>query len=167
MASKFKRHRQDIEDEMEELSLTKNTDTTQNNNWPHFLIIESNDKNRPVTALSPFVLDKSFKACAGTVKTVKKLRSGVILVEVEKKQQSDNLLGLKSILDLSITVSPHRTLNTCRGVIRSYDLAQIEEDVLLQELSPQGVIDFKSISATRDGKRKRTNTAIVTFDSAT
>src|SRR4051812_21545822 len=165
MASKFKRHRQDIEDEME-LSLTKNRDTTQNNIWPRFLIIESNDQNRPVTALSPFVLDKSFKACIGTVKNVKKLRSGVILVEVEKRQQSDNLLGLKTILDLSISVSPHRTLNTSRGVIRSYDLAQIEEQVLLQELSPQGVIDFRPIFVTRDGMRKRTNTAIVTFDSA-
>jgi len=69
MASKFKRHRQDIDYDMEELSLTKNTGTIQNNNWPHFLVIESNDQNLQVTALSPFVLDKSFKACAGTVKT--------------------------------------------------------------------------------------------------
>jgi len=58
MASKFKRHRQEIEDEMEELSITNNTDSTQNNNWPHFLIIESNPpcgkgKNENIATAQP------------------------------------------------------------------------------------------------------------------
>jgi len=161
-----KRIREDNEDdspnekEFSELNL-------MNNNWPHFLVIESNDHSRPVTSLSPFVIDKSLKACAGTVKSVKKLRSGIILVEVNREAQSANLMAMNSILDLSVNVSAHRSMNTCKGVVRSYDLAQTSETELLSELSSQGVTHVQHIFVTRDGQKKRTNTLIMTFAQST
>src|SRR5206468_10122325 len=88
-----------------------------------------------VTSLSPFVIDKSLKACAGTIKSVKKLRAGILLVEVTCETQATNLLALKSILDLNVKVSAHRSMNSCKGVVRSYDLAQTSEAELLSELA--------------------------------
>ena len=74
--------------------------------------------------MSPFVLDKVLQGWVGTVKSVKKLRSGVLLVEVTRETQATKLLTLELILDLEVHVSPHRSLNSCKGVVRSYELAQ-------------------------------------------
>ena len=111
--------------------------------WPRFLVIESKNAERPVTSLSPFVIEKTLKGCVGTVNTVRKLRSGVLLVEVNREAQSIGLCNLTNILDLDVTVSPHRSMNSCRGVIRSYDLAQMTEEELIDELKAQNVIGVK------------------------
>ena len=142
-----KKRKDNIEETMNDLSIASE-------NWPHFLVIESGDQNRPVTSLSPFVLDKALKACAGTVKGVQRLRSGVLLVEVTREAQATNLLKLKTILDLNVTVSAHRTMNSCKGVIRSYDLAQIDETELVSELKSQNVTEVKPIFITRNGQKK-------------
>lgn len=96
-----------MEEELADLTIKSEQQNVVNNNWAHFLVIQSNDQNRPVTVLSPFVIDKTIKACAGTVKGVKKLRSGVILVEVDSKKHSENLLKLKKMFDIDINVTPH------------------------------------------------------------
>ena len=135
--------------------------------WPRFLVIESKNAEKPVTSLSPFVIEKTLKGCVGTVKTVRKLRSGVLLVEVNREAQSIGLCKLTNILDLDITVSLHRSMNSCRGVIRSYDLAQMTEEELLDELKAQNVTGVKQIYVTKDGQKKKTNTMILTFSQAT
>ena len=43
-------------------------------NFAKFLIIESTNKDKPITSLSPFVIEKQIEALIGTVKSVKKLR---------------------------------------------------------------------------------------------
>jgi hypothetical protein len=139
----------------------------QTTGWPRFLVIESKISERPVTSISPFALDKTLQGCVGTVKSVKKLRSGVLLVEVTRETQAANLLRLEKILDLEVTVSPHRSLNSCKGVVRSYELAQMEKNELLFELTSQNVTDINQIFVTRDGQKKKTNTMIVTFAQAT
>jgi len=40
-----------------------------------------------------------------------------------------------------------------KGVIRSFDLAQIDENDLVSELGPQGVTEVRPIYITRDGKK--------------
>lgn len=170
MASKNKRkyreESSEIEDGFEQLNIVEN-ETIATNNWPRFLMIQSSDKDRTVGSLSPFAVDKTLKGHCGTVKAVKKLRSGVLLVETCSQKQSENLLKLKSILDLAVTVSPHRSLNSCKGIVRSYDLAHTEEAESVSELSSQGVTAVRPIFVTRDGQKKRTNTCIVTFGSPT
>jgi len=88
-------------------------------------------------------------------------------VEVNREAQSANLMAMNSILDLSVNVSAHRSMNTCKGVVRSYDLAQTSETELLSELSSQGVTHVQHIFVTRDGQKKRTNTLIMTFAQST
>jgi hypothetical protein len=52
------------------------------------------------------------------VKNVAKFRSGNLIIECFRKQQSLNLVALKDINGISISASPHRTLNSSRGIIR-------------------------------------------------
>ena len=125
--------------------------------WPRFLVIESVSSDRPVTSLSPFAIAKALQGCIGTAKDVKKLRSGAILVELEKQKQSERLMGLTSMVDIPIKVSPHRSLNSCKGVVRSFDLAQMDKDELLAGLATQNVVDVRNISVTRNGEKQRTN----------
>ena len=53
----------------------------------------------------------------GQVKNVRKLRSGIILVEVLREAQALNLLKLTSFASVPVKVSAHRSMNTCKGVI--------------------------------------------------
>jgi hypothetical protein len=94
---------------------------------------------------------------------IKKLRSGVLLVEVGREAQAVSLQRLTMIASIPITVTPHRSMNSCKGVVRSYDLAQMNEAELLSELQSQNVTEVRGISVTKDGMRRRTNTTILTF----
>ena len=67
------------------------------------------------------------------------------------------------IASIPITVTPHRSLNSCKGVVRSYDLAQMDDAELLSELQSQNVTEVRGISVTKDGMRRRTSTTIVIF----
>ncbi|KAK2150841.1 hypothetical protein LSH36_386g02046, partial [Paralvinella palmiformis] len=53
--------------------------------WPRFLMIESTDSSRPLSKLSPFALQRGIQGLAGIVRNVTRLRSGQVLIEVDKQ----------------------------------------------------------------------------------
>ena len=65
---------------------------------------------------------------------------------------------------IPITVSPHYSLNTKKGVIRCPDIECSDEEIL-DRLKDEGVIKLDRISVFRDGQRKPTGTFILTFQS--
>ena len=79
-------------------------------------MIQSSDEERP------FGVHKGIQEIAGTVKEVKRLRSGDILVTCLKKAQADNLLRATKLANVGIKASPHRSLNSSKGVIRAREL---------------------------------------------
>jgi hypothetical protein len=131
--------------------------------WPRFLVIEAIDKSKPVSSLSPFVIEKTLKGLIGETKSVKKLNSGIILVEVLREGQANNLLKQTSFASIDVQVSEHRTLNTCKGVIRCMELAQMESDELLANLSTHGVVAVRNITQKRDGVVRKTAAVVLTF----
>ena len=137
-----------------------------NTNYPRFLIIHSTDKTKTVAQLSPFVLFKHIQSIAGEPKKVQKLRSGDVLVEVTRASHANNLLRSHTTHGISTITSPHRTLNSCRGVIRSTDLAGGTEAEIVDHLAPN-VTDAHRITTRRDGRITETNTIILTFNSPT
>jgi len=86
---------------------------------------------------------------------------------VDNVGQRERLMGMTSMMDVPIKVSPHRSLNSCKGVVRSFDLAQVDKDELHTGLATQNVFDVRSISVIRNGEKQRINTLIVTFAQAT
>jgi hypothetical protein len=43
-------------------------DFTEEQQWPHFFIMESTDKDQPLTAVSPFAIAKGIQGLAGQPK---------------------------------------------------------------------------------------------------
>jgi hypothetical protein len=106
------------------------------------------------------------KGIAGEVKSVKKLRSGVILVEAARAGQARNLLRQTSFASIQVKVSEHRSLNTCKGVIRNFELAAMEAEDLKNELSSQGVTAVRNIKQKRNGTLRNTPAIVLTFASS-
>ena len=77
---------------------------------------------------------------------VEPMKSGSVFIEVETKQQCKNLLKTTKLLGyLPVKVSPHRTLNSSKFVIKCEELDTMEDEIK-KELQPQGIIAVKRIS---------------------
>ncbi|GBN94606.1 hypothetical protein AVEN_28268-1 [Araneus ventricosus] len=111
-------------------------------------------------------VEKAIIATVGEVKTTKKLRSGDLLVEVHSRKQSQQIVKLTHFSTIPITVSPHASLNSSKGVITCGELLHVPTDEILKELQGQGVSHVRRISIRRDGQLLNTKHLILTFDSA-
>ncbi|GFW74977.1 uncharacterized protein TNCV_2678451 [Trichonephila clavipes] len=78
--------------------------------------------NNEMSKKSPFVIQKALKGIGGDPKSVRKLRSGDLLIETASAVQSKSFLMAKTFLDSTLTVTPHKSLNCSRGVISESDL---------------------------------------------
>ena len=97
------------------------------------------------------------------MKSVKKLRSGALLVEVERKAQSDNLLKTTIFHKIEVKCTPHSSLNSCRGVIRNPELSGVTEEEMVRDCKDQSVTGARRITINKNGERIPINTFILTF----
>ena len=141
---------------------------THVDSWARFLVIEAAD-HEPIK-LNPFAISKAVHGYCGEVKNVTRLRSGSLLVECMRKQQSINLLTITQFANVNVTVSAHRTLNSCRGIVRdrTRSLSDMSEAEIVSELQNQGVQSVKRFTR-KDEKSNivNTNTYLFTFDRPT
>jgi len=132
--------------------------------FPRWLVIQSRDDNRQsLDHVTCFAVGKSLKAQIGTLDTVKRLQRGDLLVQTNIKKYSDMLLGMTSLADVPVKVSPHRSLNFSKGVVRSRDLARCSKEDIISGLKNQGVTDAVVISVKNGAERRLTNTVILSF----
>ncbi|XP_067685430.1 uncharacterized protein [Haliotis asinina] len=131
--------------------------------WARFLVIEGKDK-QPLK-LNPFAVSKAISGICGEVSNVTRLRSGSLLVECARRQQSLNLISIKTFANVEAVVSVHRTLNSCRGIIRDKArcLSDMSEEDIATELREQAVTSMKRFTAKREGVIINTNTYLLTF----
>ena len=54
-------------------------------NVPCFLVVKSQEENQTMADLSSFVIEKCIQSIVGHPKTIKKLKSGELLLEVDRK----------------------------------------------------------------------------------
>jgi hypothetical protein len=75
------------------------------------------------------------------------------------------LLALKHVNDINISASPHRTLNSSRGIIRyrDDDLSELTDAEICKELEPQGIITVKRFISRKTGQEVKLNTVLITF----
>ena len=155
-----KRQRPDSDDDLDATTLFRTQE-----NFAKFLIIESKDKEKPVTSLSPFVIEKQIESLIGTPKTVKKLRNGTLSVETTRKTQTEMLLKTTKFFNLSVEVSPHKSLNTSKGIIRDRNLKGESDENILEYLQPQGVTAVKRFKVKKGHGYIDSNTILITFNS--
>ena len=134
-------------------------------NWSRFIVLKSSEGGVPLTKISPFVIEKCIKSRAGEVKNVTKLKSGGLMIECQWKQQLLNLLSLKQIHNITISFTPHRTLNTSRGIIlyRDEDLDNLSDGEIGEELAPRRVIHVQRFITKRNGQLVKHNTFLTIF----
>ena len=60
--------------------------------WPRFIVLEPRDILQPLTKLSPFAVEKAMLGRYGTVKKVRKMRTGGLLVEASRATQARMIL---------------------------------------------------------------------------
>ena len=78
---------------------------------------------------------------------VKPMKSGRVFIEVDTKQQCKNLLKTTKLLGyLPVKVSPHRTLNSSKFVIKCVELDKVDKEEIKNELQRQGIIAVEKIS---------------------
>ncbi|GBN16751.1 hypothetical protein AVEN_256226-1 [Araneus ventricosus] len=135
--------------------------------FPTFFLIKRNStSNETFHTVSPFLVEKAITATVGEVKSTKKLRSGDLLVEVHSRKQSEQIVKLTTFSNIPITVSPHSSLNSSKGVITCGELLNVPTEEILKELQGEGVSHVRRISIRRDGQLLHTKHLILTFDSA-
>ena len=160
--SNNKRQRHDSDDDPNTSAYFKSID-----NFARFLIIKSDEGEDPITNLSPFVIEKQIEAILGTPKSVKKLKNKTLLVETNRKTQTENLLKVKKFFNLNVTVSEHKTLNTSKGIIKDRALKGETEANICEYLQSQGVIAVKRFTIKKNYDTIPTNTLLLTFNSVT
>ena len=141
---------------------TDSDSETSPSSFPRFIVLESLEE-KPLAKLNPFVIEKTINGIV-IPQTVKKLKDGNILVEIDKKSYADNLLKMKFFANLKIKTFAHNSLNTSKGVVRSSELSLCTLDEIKRYLQNQGVSDVKRISIKRNDEIIHTNTYIFTFD---
>ena len=135
--------------------------------WSRFLVLKSTSDSSSPNSISPFLLNKSISGLAGSPVQIKKLRSGDYLIECANHKQSSSLLSLNSLgnTGISVSVSPHPSLNSSKGIIRCPDLDQTSTEEILSELSTQGVSQVSRHKIKRDDHIINTHTYFLTFNS--
>ena len=90
--------------------------------------------------------------------TVKKLRTGNLLVEVESKKHAENLLKMEKFHNLKCRAYPHAKLNTSKGVVRSKELSLATPEEIETTFKKQGIKEY------RNDETIQTHTYILTFE---
>ncbi|GFV05240.1 RNA-directed DNA polymerase from mobile element jockey [Trichonephila clavipes] len=128
-----------------------------------FLIISLT--NNEMSKVSPFAIQKALIRIGGEPKSVKILHYGDLLVETNSALQTKSFLLAKSFLNSPVTISPHKTLNSCRGIISESDRLSTPDEEILEGFSSQGVIQVRRITIKKDSTRIPTKHLILTFNS--
>ncbi|GBN01040.1 hypothetical protein AVEN_26895-1 [Araneus ventricosus] len=106
-------------------------------NFPTFFLIKRvSTSDETFHSVSPFLDETAITGSIGDVKSIKKLRSD-FLVEVQSRKQSEQIVKLKTLSNIPITVSPHTSLNSSKVVITS--LLNVLTEEIHKELQDQAV----------------------------
>ena len=143
-----------------------NESTQFNFNFSKFLVIES-EEAKPITSLSPFIIEKQIESLIGTPKSVKKLKNELLLVGTSRAGQADSLLKINKFFNMKVSVSEHNSLNKSRGIIKDRTLKGETEENIVEYLALQGVIACKRFRIKKDNVQVDTNTLFLTFNTTT
>ncbi|XP_071040065.1 uncharacterized protein [Parasteatoda tepidariorum] len=121
--------------------------------------------NPVISKVSPFLIHKALLSVLGEVVSVRKLRSGDLLVQTTPEKQATALPKCTNICTFNVTVTPHKSLNTCRGVISQAEFIDGEESMITENLQDHHVVEVRRIKIRRNGQLIPTKHLILTFAS--
>ena len=123
-------------------------------------------KEGKLSSMSPFLIDESLRDIAGgSLRSVKKLRNGDLMVESENGEQATRLLEADKLGVIPIETVVCVNANTCRGVITSEVLDGVSEEDILVGLKDEPIVNCKRILIRREGKQLPSRSVVLTFAS--
>ncbi|GBN64615.1 hypothetical protein AVEN_156679-1 [Araneus ventricosus] len=140
--------------------------TNLNNHFDTFYIIKRTSSNKEsFHNVSPFLVEKGISGQLGEIASVRKIRSGDLLIEVNSRKQAQQIIKLNNLSSIPVTVAAHATLNFSKGVVSCGELLHTPVEVITKELENQRVTSVRRITMRRDGKLLDTKHLIITFHS--
>ncbi|GBL78452.1 hypothetical protein AVEN_42945-1 [Araneus ventricosus] len=118
-------------------------DLVKHSNTPFdtfFILKRNTTTNESFHTVSPFLVEKAITATLGITKSTRKLRSGDLLIEIATRQQAQQIIHLKYLDTIPVTVSAHATLNSSKGVISCGELLHVPMEEVLKGFQPQGTV---------------------------
>ena len=152
MASSFKKSTRYLSD----------SESETESDFPRFIIIESL-QDKKLDQLSPFLIEKIISSRSNP-KTVKKLQTGNLLVEVESKKHTENLLKMEKFHNLKCRAYPHAKLNTFKGIVRSKELSLATPEEIETAFKKYGIKEYRGVTIRRNDETIQTHTYILTFE---
>ncbi|GFO37531.1 RNA-directed DNA polymerase from mobile element jockey [Plakobranchus ocellatus] len=100
------------------------------------IMVISSKGSAKVADRSPFKIHRKLRSILGdeTIE-VTKLGSGDFMAEPKSNDQAKRLGAIATFLDIPVTVSPHKSLNSSKRAIRSRDLRLCSVEEMVEELS--------------------------------
>ena len=130
--------------------------------FPKYLMANSTDTNIPLTKLSPFKLAKAISDAAnGKLNNVTALPNNFILLDYNNADQSEKLQSTQFLDNINVNITPHKSFNFCKGVIRYKDLHMCTEEEIVAELFNQGC---RRITIKKNDQIVETSTYVLTFN---
>ncbi|GBM02561.1 hypothetical protein AVEN_178492-1 [Araneus ventricosus] len=140
--------------------------TNLNNHFDTFYIIKRISSNKEsFHNVSSFLVEKGISGQLGEVASVRKLRSGDFLIEVNSRKQAQQIIKLNNLPSIPVTVTAHATLNFSKGIVSCGELLHTPVEETTKELENQRVTSVRRITMRRDGKLLDTKHLIITFHS--
>ncbi|GFX48784.1 uncharacterized protein TNCV_3479681 [Trichonephila clavipes] len=115
------------------------------------------------TTVSPLLIEKAITGSIGEVKSICKMRSGDLFIEVSLAKQATVLIKLQKLAHLDIIVAPHSNLNFSRGVISPVDFLHVSTEEIAKNMKAQKVCDVRRLKIRWDGQILNTKHLILTF----
>ena len=133
---------------------TLSTDYEPQGDYPRYLVISSQEDGFKV--ISPITVCKTLNSHVGEPEGVRRLKNGTLLVHVANQDQTRKLQDLKVFAGVAVKVTPHNTLNTCKGVIYSSESHLCSDDELIEWLE-----DYKVSYIQRLPQRSGTGQLVI------
>ncbi|GBO15260.1 hypothetical protein AVEN_146010-1 [Araneus ventricosus] len=130
-----------------------------------FLVKRISSQEETFNSVSPFLVQRSITENIGDVSSVRKLRSGDLLIEVNSRTQAQKIVKIKTFGSIPVSVSSHVSMNSSKGVISCGELLNDTTEEITKELKSQGVTHVRRISVRRVGQLFDTKHLVLTFNS--
>ncbi|XP_050337801.1 myosin-G heavy chain-like [Bactrocera neohumeralis] len=132
---------------------------------PKFIVIEATDPSRPVASYSCFAIHHAIKQISSEVHNISTLRDGKLLLLVKNNKIADKFLRAKQLVGVCpILATLHASLNQVKGTVYAPFLNNVAEEEIIQELSPQGVVEVYKFKKYIDGKLLPSGVVLLTFN---
>lgn len=136
-------------------------------NGPKFMLMKRQETDHPLLTMktvSPVVIDKAIKQCAGEVKSIQRSKND-ILIETFTKVQAEKLRNLKNLFKLqNVSITEHPFLNTMKGIISSQDFQFMPKEEIEESLKDQYCTEVRKITRKVSGEILPTNNIVATFN---